>query len=145
KNRVNLDKILAVGIALENEINDIKDGFTENEFNISRSQLNKVYAQIQKINVENARISSKALNTIKTLYNNYESPIAKESILTKEQSMQKEAIMETVLNEERLAEAADAHETGVQLTEQAKEDVSKKETRTPKKITEKGKVKAKIN
>ena len=145
KNRVNLDKVLAVGIALENEINDIKDGFTENEFNISRSQLNKVYAQIQKINVENARISSKALNTIKTLYNNYESPIAKESILTKEQSMQKEAIMETVLNEERLAEAADAHETGVQLTEQAKEDVSKKETRTPKKITEKGKVKAKIN
>jgi hypothetical protein len=144
KNRVSLDKILALGVALENEINNIKDGFTENEFNISRSELNKVFAKIQKINVENARISSKALNTIKTLYNNYENTVAKESILTKDQSDQKEAIMEVVLNEEKLSQAADEHESGVQLTEEAKQEVEKKDTRTPKKITEKGKVKAKL-
>lgn len=144
KNRVNLDKILGIGVALENEINGIKEGFVENEFNISRSELNKVYAQIQKVNVENARISSKALNTIKTLYNNYDNSIAKENILTPDQSAQKEAIMEAVLNEERLSEAADAHESGVQLTEESKQDVAKKDTRVPKKITEKSRVRAKL-
>lgn len=144
KNRVDLDKILAVGVALENEINNIKDGFTENEFNIPRSALNKAYASIQKINVENARISSKALNTVKTLYNNYENTVAKESILTSDQAAQKEAIMEAVLDEGKLSEAADAHETGVRLTEEAKQDVAKKDDRKPKKVTEKSKVKAKL-
>ena len=48
--------------------------------------MNKIYAKIQKLNVENARISSKALNTVKTLYNNYDNTVAKENILSKEQS-----------------------------------------------------------
>lgn len=146
KNRVDLDKILAVGIALENEINNIKDGYVDNNFNITRKELNSVYAKVQKLNVENARTSSKALNVAKTLYNNYDNTLAKGNILSPTQTALKLDIMDTVLNEDKIAEAADAHESGVQLIEEEQQaEETKKDERKPKKITEKGKVKAKIN
>lgn len=144
KNKVTLDKILAVGIALENEIHNIKDGYTDNIYGVSRAEMNKVYAQVQKLNVENARTSSKALNTARTLYSNFEDT-ANNQLLTPDQIAQKDAMKDAATNEEKITEAADEHESGVRLTEAAKEAVEQKDERKPKRVTENSKVKAKLN
>ncbi len=142
KNNVKTDQLLSIGIALENEIGGIREGFIDNEFNIPQTELSKVNSAIQQINKENQRVGSKVLNISKLLYNWYvlDDKYSRE-IMTEDQQKEKDAISDILEDDDAVDKAAQQYENNEE------EKVDKAEPIKPKKpkVVRGAKIKAEID
>ena len=117
-NIVAKENLLSFGIALENEISDIRSGVVENEFKITVKELSKVNSNIQYINKKTARTGSMILNISKLLYNWYDTSRAySRNLMTDSQTKETNDVEDILEQDDKLSEAADSYENNEQAAE----------------------------